>query len=190
MKRYVQSMMLIIVLPLYAVYWLLAKCCEQDSLWQTFMQFLSLLPGKVGSYLRVAFARLTMNYCDPDVFLGFGVVFSHCDTDINCGTYIGPQCNIGKCSIGRNTLLGSGVHVLSGKRQHDFSDPTIPIKDQGGVFEKIVIGNNCWVGNHAVIMASVGDNSIVAAGAVVTDTVPEGVIVGGNPAKMLKKVGE
>jgi acetyltransferase-like isoleucine patch superfamily enzyme len=127
-----------------------------------------------------------MTSCAPNVLIGFATLFSQQDTEIDEGVYIGPQCNIGKCAIGKNTLLGSGVHIMSGKGQHNFSDPEKPIKDQGGVFTKVSVGENCWLGNGALVMANIGRGSVVAAGSVVIDDVPAGVIVGGNPAKVLR----
>jgi serine acetyltransferase len=56
----------------------------------------------------------------------------------------------------------------------------------------IVIGNNCWIGANAVILPGVeiGDHTIVAAGAVVTKSFPEGdCIVGGVPARVIKWIG-
>jgi virginiamycin A acetyltransferase len=188
MKALVRAAFIITALPLVILFRLLAMVCQRDAIWQSVMQFLSLLPGKIGCYQRVAFSRLTMNVCAPDVVIGFGTLFSHCDTDINSGVYIGPQCNIGTSYIGTNTLLGSGVHILSGKHQHSFSDPNVPIKDQIGVYEKIAIGENCWIGNGAIIMAAVGSNSIIAAGSVVVHDIPDNVIVGGNPAKIIRRL--
>lgn len=54
----------------------------------------------------------------------------------------------------------------------------------------IVIGNNGWIGFNATILpgVSIGDGAIVAAGAVVTKDVPANTIVGGVPAKFIKKV--
>ena len=75
---------------------------------------------------------------------------------------------------------------MSGKGQHDFSDLDVPIKEQGGTFEKIVIGQNCWVGNGAMIMANIGANCVVGAGSVVIDDIPENAIVAGNPARVIK----
>ena len=177
-----------LMLPFTLLFFLLSLFLNKDSLVASFSQLLSLLPGKCGVYLRAGFYRFVLKHCSPDAFIGFSTLFSHQDTSIAEGVYIGPQCNIGKCEIGTNTLLGSGVHIMSGKGQHNYSDPTRPIKDQGGVFTKVSIGENCWLGNGALVMANIGPGSIVAAGAVVVDDVPSGVIVGGNPAKVLRKM--
>jgi acetyltransferase-like isoleucine patch superfamily enzyme len=189
-KQLLYLIFTVLVSPVLLAYWALSVVCQRDSLWQSCTQLLSLFPGKVGSYLRLCFLHYTANDVQWDSFIGFGALFSHVDTDIAGGVYIGPQCNIGKCRIGQDTLLGSAVHILSGKNQHRYERTDIPMRDQGGVFEKISIGNNCWIGNGAVVMASVGDGSVVAAGAVVVNEVPAGVIVGGNPATVLKQIEE
>ena len=73
-----------------------------------------------------------------------------------------------------------------GKNQHFFYETDTPIKDQGGKFEKIVIGENCWIGNGALVMANIGDHCIIGAGSVVTEDVPAYSIVAGNPARIIK----
>jgi len=185
-KQVVFLLAALAISPVTILYTLLSLVLNKDALITGFSQFLSLFPGKLGGYLRAGFYRFTFTHCSPDAVISFGTLFSQQDTSIASGCYIGPQCNIGKCSIGKNTLLGSGVHIMSGKGQHNFSDPNKPIKDQGGTFTKVTIGENCWLGNGALIMANVGKGSVVAAGAVVIDDVPERVIVGGNPARVLK----
>ncbi len=193
MKRLFFLIISFLQLPIILLYVLASVAVGQssrDSVFQSFMQFLSLAPGKIGSYQRNAFAHWVIKHWHWNSYIGFGALFSHTDTAIGEGVYIGPQCNIGKCSIGKDTLLGSGVHILSGKKQHDFACSDIPIRDQGGVFEKISISENCWIGNGAIVMASVGKGSIVAAGSVVVNDVPSGVIVGGNPAKVIKTIKE
>jgi acetyltransferase-like isoleucine patch superfamily enzyme len=57
---------------------------------------------------------------------------------------------------------------------------------------KIVIGNNCFIGNSAKIMSgiTVGDNVIIGAGAIVTKDIPSGVVAVGNPCKVLREIGE
>lgn len=57
-------------------------------------------------------------------------------------------------------------------------------------FGKIIIGDYVYIGNNAMVMpgVSIGDNVLVAAGSVVTKSVPSNVVVGGNPAKILCKI--
>ncbi|WP_349518500.1 DapH/DapD/GlmU-related protein [Marinobacter sp. NFXS11] len=155
-------------------------------MFQSVSQLLSLVPGKPGIYLRASFYSLACPDTSSEISIGFLTVLSHWDTTIERGVYVGPQCNIGKCSIGENTLLGSGVHVLSGSKQHEFNDPQRLIQEQGGTFTKIRIGRDCWLGNTSVVMSDIGDHSIVAAGAVVTRETPPGCIVAGNPAKKVR----
>ena len=75
---------------------------------------------------------------------------------------------------------------MSGKFQHDFSALETPIKDQGGMFHKISIGEDCWIGNGSLIMANIGKKCIIGAGSVVTKDIPDYSVVAGNPANILK----
>jgi len=185
-KSLVYGLLALIMSPFTVMYLILSPVLGRDALFAAFSQLLSLLPGKTGCLLRSGFLRFTAKECHPNVLLGFGALLSQQDVVIKQNVYIGPQCNVGKCRIGADTLLGSGVHVLSGKGQHKFDDLSTPIKDQGGVFETVSIGQDCWIGNGAVIMANVGDHAVVAAGSVVINDVPDYAIVAGNPAKIIK----
>lgn len=159
---------------------------DQGAFW-TCSQILSLIPGKTGSYLRKNYYRLAMTCCDPECAILFGTLFSQADTEIGKGVYIGPYCNIGRSCIEKHCTLGSNVHIMSGSRQHGFDDLETPIQDQGGVFEKVVIGEDTWIGNGALVMANVGKKCIIGAGAVVVKEIPDYSIVVGNPGKVIKK---
>ncbi|MFC3094610.1 acyltransferase [Alteromonas sediminis] len=185
-KQAVFLMFAILIFPITLLFFGISLFFAKDEVLSSFSQGLSLIPGKVGCFLRAGFYRFTLTHCHPNARISFLVLLSQHDTELHEGCYVGPQCNIGRCSIGKNTLLGSGVHIMSGKKQHNFSDSSKPIKEQGGVFEKVSIGENCWLGNGSLIMANIGDNSIVAAGSVVIEDVPPMSIVAGNPAKVVK----
>jgi virginiamycin A acetyltransferase len=170
----------------FATLFFICPASQKKSIFTALSQLVSLIPGQFGSYFRIALYYLIMKNCSNNGVIYFGTLFSDPDTEIHDDVYIGPQCNIGKSVIGKNTLIASGVHILSGKNQHNFDDINTPIQQQGGHYAKITIGEDCWIGNTAVIMANVGKKAIVAAGAVVVNDVPDYAIVAGNPAKVIK----
>jgi len=176
----------LIMAPLTLFYLALSSVSCKDTVLAAFSQYLSLIPGKIGNFLRVGFYKYSMAYCHPFSIISFATIFSQQDITIEEGVYIGPQCNIGKCHIEKHCLLGSGVHIMSGSGQHDFSDIDTPIQQQGGTYKKIVIGEDSWLGNGSLVMANIGKHCIVAAGAVVVKDIPDYAVVAGNPAKIIK----
>ena len=185
LKKCIHLVAIIAVSPLVVLYVVLSVF-SSGGCFATFSQFLSLFPGKSGNFLRGAFYRLTLRSFSQDSFIGFATLLSQNNTVLEQGAYIGPQCNIGACIIEKDCLLGSGVHVLSGKQQHNFDDLDKPIREQGGHFSPITIGEDTWVGNGAIIMGNVGKKCVVAAGAVVTKDIPDFAIVAGTPATIIK----
>lgn len=180
--RYLASTM---VLPLLALD-KIAAFGGSDAVFLALSQLLSLLPGKSGCYIRAAFYRHALTRCSTDLFVGFTTLFYQRNTAIGAGVYIGPQCNIGACRIGDDTLIASGVHIMSGTNQHRFEDLHTPIRDQGGEFTQISIGRDCWVGNGALVMADIGDHCVIGAGSVVTRPIPDYAIAVGNPARVVR----
>lgn len=117
----------------------------------------------------------------------FGVLFSQVDTEVGKSVYIGPSSNIGMCRIEDYCTLGSSVHVMSGRCQHSFDDLDKPMREQGGTYKKVVIGEDTWIGNGALIMANVGRKCVVGAGSVVTTDVDDFSVIAGNPARLVRK---
>jgi virginiamycin A acetyltransferase len=186
-KEIADLIFLVLVSPLAAAFFLVGFAGNGDRIFWSISQFLSLFPGFAGDYVRRNFYRLTMTRCDRKCAILFGTLFSHADTEIGKGVYIGPNCNIGKCRIEDHCTLGSNVHIMSGKNQHNLDDLDTPVQDQGGFFEKVTIGENTWIGNCAVVMANVGKKSVIGAGSVVTKDVEPFSIVAGNPARLIRK---
>lgn len=186
LKHIVNMLFMVSSSPLVLIFLSCALFGNRDGIFWSLSQFLSLFPGKTGSYLRKGFYRLTMTRCPSDCAIMFGTIFSQVDTEIGKGVYIGPQCNIGSSRIGDFCTIGSGVHILSGKKQHCFDDLDTPIREQGGNLEKITIGEDSWIGNCDIIMANVGIKCVVGAGSVVTKDVADFSVVAGNPARLIK----
>jgi acetyltransferase-like isoleucine patch superfamily enzyme len=86
----------------------------------------------------------------------------------------------------RDVLLAAGVHVPSGRQTHGTTLLTVPIRNQEGTRTAVRIGAGTWVGSGAVIMADVGRDAIIGAGAVVTRPIPDRVVAAGVPARVLK----
>ncbi|MEW9497377.1 sugar O-acetyltransferase [Bacillus altitudinis] len=93
-----------------------------------------------------------------------------------------------KITIGDHCLLGPNVHIYTA------GHPLNPEERQTGIeFGKpVTIGHHVWIGGGAIINpgVTIGDHAVIASGAVVTKDVPSNVIVGGNPAKILKHLEE
>jgi acetyltransferase-like isoleucine patch superfamily enzyme len=176
---------LVLVLPVWLAYRIIRLFSGHASFYG-FSQLLSLFPGITGNYLRYAFYSLTLSKFGENACVCFMATLSHPDTEIGAHAYIGPFVNLGLCSIGDHTLLGNGVHVMSGFSQHHFSDLHRPIQEQGGTLTKVKVGEDCWIGNRAIIGADIGLKSIVGAGSLVHKPIPEFSIAYGNPAKVVR----
>lgn len=151
-----------------------------------FAHLCALAPGLVGDYARVAYYRMTLRSCSRDCEISFGALFAHPQATVERGAGVGPYCVIGCATIGAGTRLGPAVQVLSGRQQHK-RDSQGRLTDDGREFVEVVIGEQCWIGASAVVLANVGDRSTVAAGAVVVKPVAPGTTVAGNPARPLAK---
>jgi acetyltransferase-like isoleucine patch superfamily enzyme len=89
-------------------------------------------------------------------------------------------------TIGDDALIAAGVHIPSGGQIHGIDLVDRPIREQDGSVQRISIGRGSWIGANAVVMADVGANAIVAAGAVVTHPVPDWAVVAGVPARLVR----
>ena len=106
--------------------------------------------------------------------------------NVGLGTHGFYGCGVGNLEIGDNTIFGNYVSIHP--ENHNYKD--LIIREQGvSSVGGVKIGNNCWIGAKATILdgTEIGDGCIVAAGAVVKGKFPDDVIIGGVPAKIIKK---
>ena len=95
---------------------------------------------------------------------------------------------IGPVTIGCHVNLAQGITVTA--LNHNFEDSDKRIDEQGVSTAPVIIEDDIWIGANAVILpgVTIGNHSVVAAGAVVTKNVPPHSLVAGVPAKIIKQI--
>jgi len=176
--------------PLVASFTLRAALVGRDRAIQSSTQWLSLVPGLTGQYIRRAFLSRTIAGCHHTAVVEFGTTFSRAGARLDERVYIGPGCHLGLVHVEANVLIASGVHVPSGANSHRIDDHLRPIREQGSSERLVRIGSGSWIGSAAIVMADVGAHSVIGAGAVVTQPVPGKVVAAGVPARVLRTRGE
>jgi acetyltransferase-like isoleucine patch superfamily enzyme len=113
------------------------------------------------------------------------------NSKIKIGNNIATNNNIMLCAanyieIGDNTLIGQYVTIIDHEAHGIDPDKRRQLGDVG----RVIIGKNVWLGNNVTILknSDIGDNTIVATGAVVSGKFPANVIIGGVPAKIIKTI--
>ncbi|MFJ9685283.1 sugar O-acetyltransferase [Streptomyces bacillaris] len=108
----------------------------------------------------------------PRTFVNFGAVF----------------LDVARITIGADVQIGPNVQLLT---------PTHPVdpeprRAKWEAAEPITIGDNVWLGGGVIVCpgVSIGKNTVVGAGAVVTKDLPANVVAVGNPARVIRKIGE
>lgn len=134
----------------------------------------------------MGFNRAIRFPCSPFIRVSNSRNLEHHPDDLNNFQHHGCyyQCFDAKITIGHGTYIAPNVGLITANH-----DPLDPDKHVAGA--PIVIGKKCWIGMNAVVLPGVilGDHTVVAAGAVVTKSFPEGhCIVGGVPAKLLRSL--
>ena len=121
------------------------------------------------------------SYCCINNAVGDVVIGDYTRIGLHC-TVIGPVC------IGNHVNLAQGIVVTA--LNHNFNDETKRIDEQGVSTKSVVIEDDVWIGANAVVLpgVTIGQHSVVAAGAVVTQDVPPYTVVAGVPAKVVKKL--
>lgn len=113
--------------------------------------------------------------------------------DYGCNIHVGNNffanyncvvLDVAEVRIGENCFIGPQVGIYTATHPVQAKERYLGL----GLGKPVTIGNNCWIGGNAVINPGVtlGNNVVVASGAVVVKSFGDNVIIGGNPAKVLK----
>lgn len=185
LKRFANAIALLLMAPLALMYSLLSLLGGAQRSLEGCSQTLALLPGLLGVYLRRGFYRWVLPSVGEDVWIGFGVLLTSPKTKLGARVYIGPYCVLGDVVLEDDVLVASHVSIINGGAQHGV-ELGRPIREQAGSFPQVVIGRGSWLGERSVVMANVGAQTIVGAGAVVTGELPAKCVAVGVPARIVK----
>ncbi len=113
---------------------------------------------------------------------GFYTKIGH-DTFINRNAYLMDGCGItigSHCFIGPNCGMYTAVHATVAEERNQGLEKALPI----------VIGDNCWLGGDVKILpgVTIGNNTIIGAGSIVTKDIPANVVAVGNPCRVLRPI--
>lgn len=151
---------------------------ELNTTFHTQEEIVSLFSELTGTQVDASFL------CLPPFHTDFGKNIS-----IGKDVFINTGCSFqdrGGISIGNGSLIGMNVAIatLNHGLLLETRGTTTPAP--------VALGENVWIGSNATILpgVTIGDNSVIAAGAVVTKDVPANTVVAGVPAKAVKKITE
>jgi len=154
------------------------------------------LPGSSRAYafgsgaIRRFLARFLLDDLGPEANIEHGADFGS-GRGIRVGrrSGIGVDCRVGgPLLVGNDVMMAPGVVILTQNHRYDLVD--VPMIDQGYIGgAQVIIEDDVWIGTNAIILPGrrLGKGSIIAAGAVVTKDVDPYAIVGGNPARLIKR---
>ena len=149
-------------------------------------QWLSFLPGYSGILLRRVWYRATLRRCGSNLTVDWLAVVRTRESEIGDRCTLGVSNWVGWVRLGDDVMTGSHVTLISGARQHDFSDLSRRMREQYGKKQQLIVGGDVWIGTQVVVMANVSQGTVIGAGSIVTKTHPPYAILVGNPARVLR----
>jgi maltose O-acetyltransferase len=141
--------------------------------------------SKRSELLRELFGTTGENiFIEPNIRCDYGF-----NLHVGENFYVNFDCtflDVCEIHIGDNCLIAPGVHIYTA------THPINPYERNSGTEygKPVTIGDNVWIGGKAIINpgVTIGNNVVIASGAVVTKVVPDNVVIGGNPARIIKQI--
>lgn len=140
----------------------------------------------IAAIIKELFGKSEDAFVNPPFYCDYG---SHIQVGKNFfANYNCTIIDVAKVTIGDNCMLAPNVAIYTA------GHPVHPTA-RNSMYEygiSVSIGDNVWIGGNSVILPGVhiGSNTVIGAGSVVTKDIPDWVIAGGNPCKVIRKITE
>lgn len=147
--------------------------------------------GKPCNIMRISLCRHIFRRCGKVSTINRMAFFGNgSEVEIGNMSGIGAHCRLpNNIKIGDYVMMGPSV--IAFPENHDYTDTSKPMCLQGkhGQDKTITIGDDCWIGERVIINCGkhIGKGVVIAAGSVIVKDVNDYEVVGGNPAKVIKK---
>ena len=146
------------------------------------------LQAERSEMLKALFAEVGENcYIESPYFANWGGHHVHLGSNIyaNAGLKLVDDTHIyiGDCTmLGPNVVIATAGHPIDPELRSRGLQYNLPVH----------IGRNCWLGAGVIVMpgVTIGDNTVIGAGSIVTKDIPSGVVAVGNPCRVLRQVGQ
>ncbi len=164
---------------------------DQAGFYMSFISRLIHLPSGMKRRLRMIYLKSQLRQLGagsilyPETYLSYPQNISiGSDVSIAPGVFIGASSQ-GTITIGDRCAIAAGTRFVT--PTHDYN--VLPVSSVG-INKDIIVGEDVWIGTSAIILPgiTIHDGAVIAAGAVVAKDVPPDCVVGGVPAKVIKKL--
>lgn len=186
-KKIIAFWVKLIALSLATYYIILHKIFRLN--YKTTSVMISKWTGYFGILLRRYFYENTLQKCGKNLSVFYGAYIVYPEVEIGDRCTIEEYSIISMCTLGDDVIIAARCSLMSGAHHHDVDDLEHIFSESKSNFKRIILGDNLWIGTHAVIMEDVSSHTAIGAGAVVTKNFPPYSILGGVPAKLIRKRG-
>ena len=148
--------------------------------------------GNIGKGLRVICAHHLFKCCGSNINIEHRAYFGQGDkVELGSNSGIGVHCHVpSDIKIGDNVMMGPCCFFMESLTHH-IEQTEIPMIQQGTYRKqgRIEIGNDVWIGRQCLVLPikKIGSHSVVGAGSVVCKDVPDSVVAGGNPIRIIRQ---
>lgn len=188
MKLFIKNIINFSIYPISLWYVFLYKVLKFK--YKTTSMMISKWTGWFGIMIRRNYYEMTLQKCGKDLAVHYGAFIVYPEVEIGDRCAIEEYSIISMCTIGDDVIIAARCSIMSGAHHHDVDDIENTFYESKSSFKRIFLGDNLWIGTHAVIMEDVASHTAIGAGAVVTKKFPPYSILGGVPARLIRRRGE
>ncbi len=188
MKSLLKQILKLLVMLISSWYAFLYKVLKFK--YKTTSMMISKWTGLFGIMIRRNYYEMTLQKCGKDLSVHYGAFIVYPEVEIGDRCTIEEYSIISMCTIGDDVIIAARCSLMSGAHYHDVDDMEHTFYESKSNFKRIFLGDNLWIGTHAVVMEDVASDTAIGAGAVVTKKFPPYSILGGVPARLIRIRGE